>query len=125
MNGRPIRKPTYCMSNAPETLKALETRCLGQRGECSRRAGGQHVPCSGLTARRAAIFPMKLCRSILEGIRNQMAFDKRWSDGAVGVHCVEEDDHQDELLKVNEEMSGKHENYYDDITGQPLNPELV
>ena len=54
-----------------------------------------------------------------------MALDKRWSDGAVGVHCVEDDDHQDELLKVKEEVIGKHENYHDDITGQPLDPVRV
>ena len=48
--GRPIRKSTGFMSNAPEVLKALRRRCDGKSGRCSRRRGGDHAICSGKIA---------------------------------------------------------------------------
>ncbi len=37
--GRPVKKPTGFMSNAPHLLMRLSRRCAGQEGECTRAAG--------------------------------------------------------------------------------------
>ena len=67
---------------------------------------------------------MKLCRTILEGIRNQMAVDRKFSHDSVGINVVY-DDLEAEILKVKKEDAGKEEQYFDDITGQPLDPCMV
>jgi hypothetical protein len=41
--GRPIRKATGLLTNSPELLKALNRRCEGRDGQCSRSAGGRHL----------------------------------------------------------------------------------
>ena len=81
--------------------------------------------CSGIVARRAAIFPMKLCRSILEGVKRQMIVDRRHTEGAVGIHCVEDVEYLNDVMQVQKTNVGKEKCYYDDITGQPLDPQLV
>lgn len=73
-----------------------------------------------MVARRAALFIVKLCRAILQGLRNQLEHDRRWSRDAIGVNTTYED-LNDEILKV---QSGS-EAYFDDITGQPLDASLA
>ena len=85
---RPVRKPTYFMSNSDCILRALERRCKGKRGECSRPGGGQHVMCSGAVARRAALFTVTLCRTSLDGFRDQLAHGRRLSQDSVGISCL-------------------------------------
>ena len=122
LNGCPIRKPTRFMSNSEHILKALEIKCHGKSGWCSRPEGGQHVACSGMTARRAAIFPLQLCRAILVGIRNQMKHDRRVDDTMIGFHdVVDEASPTAEVMKIDSQNGP----FFDDITGQPLNAELV
>ena len=38
----PTKKPTGFMLNAPHLLDALNKRCFGRRGLCSRPGGGTH-----------------------------------------------------------------------------------
>ena len=84
-DGNPIKKPTGWMSNSEETLKALSRRCSGRNGECSRAKGGRHTTCNGQTARRAAIYPFRLCKSILQGFRNQLRRDGVVEANVVGM----------------------------------------
>ena len=119
--GSPVKKPTCFMSNSEEVLKALERRCRGKRGECSRPAGGDHVWCSGMVARRAALFPVKLCRAFLEGIRNQLEVDRKYSRDEIGLNVVYED-LSSEVMNVQKEEAYE---FFDDITGQPLDSNLV
>ena len=121
-DGLPLKKPTSFMSNAPELLKALELRCRGRIGDCSRKGGGQHGICSGLDAQRAALFTVKLCRTILDGLKRQLEADRRWSRDAVGINAVYEDLEAD-VMKVQREDG--QEAFFDDVTGQPLDPILV
>ena len=76
-----------------------------------------------MVARRAALFTVKLCRAMLEGIRNQLYVDKKYSQDSVGLNTVYED-LEDQVLKVQKEDCHE-ESYYDDITGQPLDAALV
>ena len=76
-DGSPVKKPTGFMSNSSEILEEFNVQCFGRKGICTRAGGGQHVPCQGKVARRAAIFQHKLCEAILIGLRNQMGKDKR------------------------------------------------
>ena len=132
-DGSPIKKPTTFMTNAPELAAELNTRCQGRGGACSRNAGGVHAQCRGETARMAAIYHFKLCRAILRGFRKQLQRDGVCRDGFIGMldARLEEDTvpvfsisgekiRDVAYVKIEEEAT-----YRDDITGQPLDPELV
>ena len=90
--GCPIKKPTRWLSNSPKILEALEKRCSGRTGECSRAGGGNHVPTSGKIAREAAVYPFKLCRAILKGCARQLQADGRLQLGHHGVQGLWDND---------------------------------
>ena len=73
--GNPVKKPTGWLGNAPEVMAQLRQRCGGRGGACSRKQGGIHRACSGLVARRAAIYQAKLCTAILRGMQRQLLRD--------------------------------------------------
>ena len=75
--GNPVKKPTGFMSNAACLLEALDRRCFGRKGLCSRPGGGEHQNCLGKVARRAAIFSDQMCETILRGISLQLKSDRR------------------------------------------------
>ena len=75
LKGDPMKKPTALMSNGEEILKALDKRCSGRGGRCSRRRGGDHVMVEGKLARLSAVYPFEMCRAILVGCRNQLYAD--------------------------------------------------
>ena len=127
--GAPVKKPTRWMSNSSEVLKQLSKRCSGRGGLCSRSQGGAHHPCSGRAAMMAAVYPFELCRAILVGCRNQLQKDGIFVAELVGMHAPEEilnilelETSVEEIFNVR--VHGKTQ-YRDEITGQPLIPELV
>ena len=131
-SNQPIKKGTGWMANSKEILKALKKRCKGKNGSCS--AGGQHAPCTGGDARRAAVYPFRLCRAILEGFRNQLRVDRRMTAGVHGMSCDVEVDlvlqEQCEAwmnIRIAEELNVAYDQvqFKDAITGQPLDPTLV
>ena len=91
-DGRPVKKPTRWLSNSPEILKELGTRCDGRAGECSRPGGGSHVLTSGKIAREAAVYPFQLCRAILRGCARQLRADRRLQPGQYGVQGLWDED---------------------------------
>ena len=95
-----------------------------------------------MVARRAAIFPFRLCRAILEGCRKQLIWHGIMGEDSVGLHDVDED--ESPLMQINGDSQrdtesgeihsigsstntkGKFEREYrDDLSGQPLRPDLV
>ncbi len=127
--GAPVKKPTKWMSNSPEVLKQLCKRCSGRGGLCSRPQGGAHRLCSGHVSRMAAVYPFELCRAILVGCRNQLQKDGIFVAELVGMHAPEEildilelETNVEQIFNVR--VQGKAR-YRDEITGQPLIPELV
>ena len=134
--GEPMKKPTTLMSNAPELLKAMNKRCDGRGGRCSRARGGAHATVSGRLARLSAVYPFEMCRSILVGCRNQLRADGRLLAGVIGIQHPEADMSDEALqrrcerlwlLEIEEECLMAHDGtvYRDALTGQPLQPELV
>ena len=97
--GNPIRKATGFMSNSDRLLEALNRRCFGRHGFCTRELGGCHQDCIGKVARRAAIYSDRMCEAILAGAREQLKADKRMREGEVGIHCAM-DDGDDEVARV-------------------------
>ncbi len=139
----PILKPTKWMSNSEEILKMLGRRCNGRQGWCSRPQGGKHRVCSGRHTRLAAVYPLRLCKAILYGCRNQLREDGRYVVGLIGMQPKMEDGMTDaalerrvrrlwnieveesvEILKAPRDAT-QQEVFRDDLTGQPLVPELV
>ena len=70
--GQPVKKPTGFLSNGPRILQALEKRCDGDDGQCSRPRGGNHVLCCGEVARDAARYPPGLVKATLKGISHEL-----------------------------------------------------
>ena len=128
----PVKKPTRWLSNSVGILKKLDTKCRGRGGYCSRAQGGKHVSCEGQVARRAAEYPMALCKAILQGCRNQLRMDGRWRYGFIGI-LPQDDEYMTEakvkrrierIYHVNFE-EGKEETFIDSVTGKPLVAALV
>ena len=88
-DGSPIRKPTGFMSNSDCLLEALNRRCFGRRGLCSRPEGGVHVACLGKIARRAAIFSDTMCEIILSGFTRQLRIDRNLRVNEHGIQLCE------------------------------------
>ena len=121
--GKPLKKPTGFMSNAPELVKALSKRCSGRNGQCSRAKGGTHTPTSGRTARDSERYSDELCRAILHGMRQQMRSDGILQPGCYGLQAREEEQQEKLVMKGPEQgYTGKHR---DDLTGQILKDEGV
>ena len=78
-----------------------------------------------MVARRAALWPLKLCRAVLEGMRNQLTKDRRLESGLVGIQQIIDEDVDLEVLKASDHRRDNPRRYFDDITGQELDPLLV
>ena len=133
--GGPVKKPTRWMSNSPKILEALNKRCTGKDGKCSRRAGGVHKLCAGRVAREAQEYPFQLCRATLKGCRKQLLADGLMQVGLVGMQEIDPEHEainkmhnelmlaeMSEILNVGDKTPGV---YRDGLTGQPLRPGLV
>ena len=88
IEGQPIKTPTGFMGNCPASMKLLQKRCQGRHGMCSRHGGGQHQPCLGKIAQRAAIYHDKLCETVLRGLAQQLAQDRRIRPGEHGINIA-------------------------------------
>ena len=74
-------------------------------------------------ARRAQVYPRKLCRAILKGITKQMRIDGHLKRGCFGMQVKEDEDTLPErLYGPKQGYSGK---YKDDLTSQILKDDLV
>ncbi len=97
--GDPLKKITRFISNSGAVLAQLGNRCRGRSGACTRPRGGRHGSCAGSAARKAAVYPFKLCKAILSGVRNQLGEDGRFTHGMVGIQPVPQDGLSDEQLE--------------------------
>ena len=92
LRGSPIKKPTGFMTNAPRVARALEARCTGMGGLCSRADGGSHASCSSRIAREAAIYPKELCRAMLKGVTDQLKEERILKNGCFGVQVADDEE---------------------------------
>ena len=94
--------------------------------------GGRALVAHRKTARMAAIYPMRLCKAMLQGCHAQPREDGRVSVGLVSIGPRECDSWStsklemktENLLKVQIHKEGPEE-YKDSVTGQTLIPSLV
>ena len=114
-------------------------KCNGKNGQCSRPNGGEHVLCNGRVARMAAIFPLKLCRAILGGLKSQLKKDGVVCNGQVGMHAHDPEGEDDDgylnmcAAEMHVDVGDGHimkiDNgegpFFDDLTKQQLPTELV
>ena len=104
-----VKKPTAFMTNAPAIAERLSQRCSG---------GHRHITLIGGRAKRAEIYPHQLCREILLGLMEQMRRDGRiLQNGCLGSMMAYEEG--------TEEYHEQMEQFWDDITGKELDPEMV
>jgi hypothetical protein len=94
----PVKKPTKWLSNMRGVNEALSKTCTGQGGLCSN--GKSHASCTGSRAEQAAIYPLKLCRAILTGIRNHITSIGQMQNDVVGVMMGDEEAVMDEICAV-------------------------
>ncbi len=121
--GRPIKKPTGFLSNAPKLLDHLRRRCERRDGLCSRRKGGRHAICEGRIARDAARYSRGLCKAMLRGMIAEMHHKGIVRAGEIGLNAVTDDAEDERKMKGPEQgFSGA---FRDDITGQVLQDDLV
>ena len=105
--GGRVKKPTGFLTNSNFLADQLSKRCMG---------GHRHIQLVGGRARACQVYPEKLCRSILRGIRNELV-----NSGIVKPTAGD-------MLNVsqeNNEADEYSEEYYDDVSGQPLDRTLV
>ena len=63
--------------------------------------------------RKAEVYPEELCREIVLGLRDQMMYDGRMITGGIGAVTPAEED------------KGSFKRYWDDISGEQLNSDMV
>jgi hypothetical protein len=97
----PVKKPTGFMSNSPKICERLRKLCPGKH---------RHISLTGGRAKIAEIYPDALCSEILKGVIEQMRIDGRIGNGGdVGAVMAEE-------------QTMNWEEFWDDISGEPLDP---
>jgi hypothetical protein len=138
----PVKKPTRWMSNMKGVNEVLSKTCGGKGGLCS--DGRAHVSCTGKRAERAAIYPLRLCRAILLGIRKHLMAIGWLHEDCNGIMMGAEEVAQFDMEKTVSEMcyeelimaddqrrrgthrrSGTSGKTYDALTRQLLEEDLV
>ena len=99
-----IRKPTKFMTNSQCIANRLSQRCPGNH---------RRIQLINGRAKAAEVYPDKLCKAILSGLMEQMREDNRISQGNIGSVMAEE------------ESSIDWKQYYDNLTGEKLNTDMV
>ena len=94
-----VKKSTVFLTNCPRIAEHLDTKCTN----CGSDLDHRHVHLVDGRAAAAQQYPVKLCRAICRGLREQI------------------DEDECEVFGVNVEKK----KYWDDITGQELDPENV
>ena len=105
--GGRVKKPTGFLTNSSFLRDQLGKRCMG---------GHHHIQLLGGRARACQVYPDKLCRAILVGIRNELV-----NTGKIKANSMD-------MLNVSQENLDPEEyfdEYVDDVSGQPLVRELV
>ena len=102
-----VKKPTRLITNSEHMGEQLSRKCMG---------GHRHAQLDGGRARVCQVYPDKLVRAILKGIRMELAHD--------GVMSLVYND----LLQMGQEEIDTNDyngQIIDDMSGQLLNKELV
>ncbi len=118
-----VKKPTGWMTNSPYIAEQVSALCSNRwKGQMHR-----HVHLISGRAKAAEVYPPKLCKAILTGLRYQFIADGLMVPGEIGTVCCEEpiitDDVKEEVrgqIQRSYYDSADGSTYYDDITGELL-----
>ena len=88
----PIRKCTGWMTSMKAVAASMSRQCSGKYGLCS--SGLPHASCTGTRANNAAIYPLKTCRALLDGIARELRQQGHLHLNCVGIQWPS--DHEDE-----------------------------
>ena len=98
----PVKKPTGFLSSSEFVRNQLARKCLG---------GHRHVALLGGRAKACQVYPDKLCRAMLTGIKQELVHSGIIKGKDEDMLMVNADDHNcDDYL----------DQYVDDISGRPL-----
>ncbi len=117
-----VLKPIGWATNSPYIARELSVRCTKDH---------RHVQLLSGRARAAQVYPVRLCTSILRGLRKQFVRDGMMGKYDLGTVCCEEPVLDDNIRQeVWGQIQSYYDNaddgtYYDDITGELLDTELV
>ena len=114
-----MRKPTSMMTNSPEVARRLDKRCCNKVLPESEHH--RHVTLINGRASHAQVYPRALCRAVCEGVAWQKKMDAK-NLVAMDVMSVGElfDMGKDDLHECHGDAEA-----FDDVTNEPLRPELV
>ena len=107
-------QPTGWMTNSNYIISEMAIQCKNDGSQSDHR----HADLKGGRAARAAVYPDKLCYSILKGLRRQLIKDNVLPLDGLGSVC--EDAVEQEFQK-----SLVHGYFVDDVSGKRLDPNLV
>ena len=119
-NGRKekVYKPTGWCSNSPCIREHMHKLCTKDH---------KHISLQNGRAKRAAIYPVSLCLSILRGIKDQLVESKNIGINGLSVGTTCEERVCEDLAELQwqsmVDVNGKY--FIDDVTGSPLPPALV
>ena len=114
----PVYKPTGWMSNSPYILEELNQQCINNKLPPDQRH--RHASLEHGRARQAQVYPEQLCYSILRGLRRHMVAHGLCHVGSVGTVCEDVEEHE-----INMNIQQPYSQFYDNISGKPLNSKLV
>ena len=102
-----VKKPTGFLTNSMMLKDCLGLKCLG---------GHRHIQLMGGRARACQVYPDKLCKYILKGIRNELVHSGiiKGEVNEMTLASVEDNECQDYM-----------DEYVDDMSGKPLISRLV
>ena len=104
---RNVKKRTKFMTNAPRIADGLSRMCSRDHDHI-RLDGGNRT-------RKSEVYPDELCKQIIGGLKHQMKDDGRWMNSM--TVCAIDKDQEDQDYETGE--------YWDDMSGKRLDPELV
>ena len=102
-----VKKPTGFLTNSDMLADCLSLKCMG---------GHRHVQLMGGRARACQVYPDKLCRYILKGIKAELVHSGiiKPTNNDMSLNSVEDNDSMEYMTQ-----------YVDDMSGKPLRSELV
>ena len=104
---------TKFMTNAGEIARKLRRNCNQEHAHIKLDGGNR--------TRQSEVYPDELCEGIVRGLTEQMKKDGRVIQGEMRTVCSVEN----EWNGCEENQEEEIRQYWDDMSGKELNPELV
>lgn len=109
-----VKKLTSCMTNSPKVAAELSVKCMG---------GHRHAHLMSGRAKNAQIYPNGQCLTILKGLKDELVADEKLRESEPLLQVCKEAELRNGIDLVDDGYDGIE--YYDDVTGKPLDKNLV